>query len=295
MANVFGTYHPAVNLGFLCTVILSGMFLLHPVFLAIGLAASFTYAVYLGGKGTLKFCLFFVFPMMLVFTLVNPLVSHQGATILFYLGDNPVTMEALVYGGISGMMLAEILLWFSCWNVIMTSDKVIYLFGKIIPSMSLIFSMVLRFVPRFKGQIQKISQAQKCVGRDVSDGTLRQKLRHGMKILSVMMTWALENSIDTADSMQSRGYGLKGRSTFSIYRFDARDSILTLLMAALIGILILGGIMGKCSAQYYPQLMLASWDWMSLAVYTAYFLLCFLPVILQMKEEIQWRHSQSKI
>ncbi len=39
-----------------------------------------------------------------------------------------------------------------------------------------------------------------------------------------MVTWSLENAIETADSMRARGYGLPGRTSFSIYRFDSRDS-----------------------------------------------------------------------
>lgn len=85
--------------------------------------------------------------------------------------------------------------------------------------MSLILSMVLRFVPKFKNQIVKISNTQKCIGRDVTNGNMLMKAKHGMKILSIMTTWALENSVETADSMKSRGYGLRGRNNFSIYRF----------------------------------------------------------------------------
>ena len=125
-------------------------------------------------------------------------------------------MESLIYGALSGLMLASILLWFSCYNKIMTSDKFIYLFGRIMPAISLLFSMVMRFVPNYKMQIQKISNAQKCIGRDVSNGTVKEKIRHGIKIISIMFTWALESAIDSADSMRSRGYGLKNRSSFFI-------------------------------------------------------------------------------
>ena len=105
----------------------------------------------------------------------------------------------------------------------MTSDKFVYLFGRVIPALSLVLSMTLRFVPKFKAQIQVVSEAQRCVGRDVSNGSVLQRLRNGITILSIMVTWALENAIETADSMKSRGYGLPGRTAFSIYRFDSRD------------------------------------------------------------------------
>lgn len=165
-------------------------------------------------------------PVFLISAVLNPMFNHEGATILLYLpSQNPLTLESIVYGFASGVMLVSALHWFSCYQVVMTSDKFIYLFGKAIPAMSLVLSMVFRFVPKFKNQITKVSDAQKCIGRDVTNGNILSRAGHGMKILSIMTTWALENSVETADSMKSRGYGLRGRNHFSIYRFDTRDCI----------------------------------------------------------------------
>jgi energy-coupling factor transport system permease protein len=177
----------------------------------------------------------------------------------------------------------------------MTSDKFVYLFGKIMPAISLIFSMVMRFVPNFKTQIQKISDAQKCIGRDVSNGTTKEKARHGMKILSIMFTWALENAIDSADSMRSRGYGLKNRSAFSLYRFDARDMLAAIFLAAVTAIVIIGMVMGKCSIEFYPEIVMAEFDIWTMIVYMAYVLLCFFPIAVEVKEVAIWKLTQSKI
>ena len=105
----------------------------------------------------------------------------------------------------------------------MTSDKFVYLFGRLIPALSLVLSMALRFVPKFQAQFHVVSEAQRCIGRDVSDGGVIRRIRNAVTIFSIMLTWSLENAIETADSMKSRGYGLPGRTAFSIYRFDDRD------------------------------------------------------------------------
>ena len=120
-------------------------------------------------------------------------------------------------------VLFIMILWFSCYNQIMTSDKFIYLFGRIIPAMSLMLSMALRFVPHFIAQLKVIRNGQKCVGMDVSNGKWFKKVRYALNMVSILVTWALENAIETADSMKSRGYGLKGRTAFSIYRLNRRD------------------------------------------------------------------------
>lgn len=293
--STFTTYHPIINFGFFCCVIGIGIFLLHPVFLAVGITAALIYALMLGGKGTLKFFLFFLVPMMLLIMIVNPLLNHRGETILFYIGHNYVTMEAVVYGIVLGLMLASVLLWFSCYNKIMTSDKFVYLFGRIMPAISLIFSMVMRFVPNYKMQIKKISDAQKCIGRDISDGTVKEKARHGIKIISVMFTWALENAIDTADSMRSRGYGIKDRSTFSIYRFDRRDTAAGIFLLAMAAIVVAGAAAGKCAIEFYPTVEMAGTDPFGILVYIAYFLMCFFPVAVEVKEVLTWRLLQSRI
>ncbi len=295
MDSTFATYHPIINFGFFCGVIGIGIFLLHPVFLAVGMAASLVYALMLGGKGTLKFFVCFLLPMMLLVMIINPLINHQGMTILFYLKHNYITLEAIVYGIVTGFMLASVLLWFSCYNKIMTSDKFVYLFGRVIPAISLIFSMVMRFVPNYKMQIKKISDAQKCIGRDVSNGSVKEKAHHGVKIISVMFTWALENAIDTADSMRSRGYGVKDRTTFSIYRFDRRDTVAGIFLLAMVGIVLVGAAFGKCSIDFYPYIVMADMDAFGILVYAAYFLMCFFPVAVEVKEVLTWRLLQSKI
>ncbi|MCI9596264.1 MAG: energy-coupling factor transporter transmembrane protein EcfT [Firmicutes bacterium] len=295
MKSVFSTCHPAVNFGWFCAVIGIGIFLIHPVFLTIAVLASICYALLLGGKGTLKFIAGFLLPMILVVTVVNALVNPRGSTVLLFTEYSQITMEAGIYGLTTGLMLATILLWFSCYNRVMTSDKFMYLFGKLIPAVSLIFSMVMRFVPNFKMQIKKISEAQRCIGRDVTNGRVRDKIHHGILIVSIMFTWALENAIDSADSMRSRGYGLKNRSTFSIFRFDRRDLSAAVLLVLVAGIVLAGMALGKCSMEFYPQIVMADFDWFSAVVYGAYGILCFFPVLMEVKEVITWKRLQSKI
>ena len=178
---------------------------------------------------------------------------------------------------------------FSCYNAVMTSDKFIYLFGRIIPSLSLLFSMVLRFVPRFKAQLKTVSAAQRCIGRDTSTGTLRQRARHAIAIISIMTTWALENAIETADSMKARGYGLPGRTAFSIYHFERRDKQVLLLILCLGVYVLIGAIYGSLGFSYFPALRYAPITPYSISVFIAYPLLLTLPLIIDRKEDARWK------
>ncbi|MGG7178622.1 energy-coupling factor transporter transmembrane component T [Clostridium paraputrificum] len=289
MKDTFSTYHPIINFIYFIVVILFTMFFMHPIFLVISLIASIVYSIRLKGLRALKFNILYMIPTLIIVALINMLLNHQGATILLYINDNPITLESIVYGMASSVMFISVIIWFSCYNEIMTSDKFIYLFGRIIPSTSLIFSMVLRFVPKFKAQIKEISKGQRCIGRDVSEGNIFQRARNGVEIVSILVTWALENAIDTADSMKSRGYGLRGRTSFSLYHFDKRDKSVLVIILSLIGIIIFGSALGENSMIYYPQIKVGQVTTMSIIVYTAYFLLSILPIILDLLEEIRWR------
>jgi energy-coupling factor transport system permease protein len=229
--------------------------------------------------------------MLILTALINPAFNHQGGTILAYLpSGNPLTLESILYGIAAAAMLITVIYWFSCFNAVMTSDKFVYLFGRVIPALSLILSMALRFVPRFRAQIKVISNAQKCVGRDVSNGSLWQRAKHGIKILSIMITWALENAIETADSMKGRGYGLPGRTAFSIYRFDRRDATALGFVLACAVYIIVGAATGGLTWRWFPTVGGVVLDApYPISLFIAYFALCAMPLILNVKEDFKWR------
>ncbi len=294
--DTFAEYHPLINFIYFVMVIGIAMFYMHPVLLGLSLAGSLAYSIYLKGRKTVKVFLFGMLPACLLMMVINPLFSHEGATMLFYLKDgNPVTLESILYGVGSGIMLACVVSWFSVFHAVMTSDKFMYLFGKVIPAFSLLLSMCLRFVPRFTGQIKKVAQAQQCIGRNVNNGKVWARAAHGLKILSVTTTWALENSVETADSMKSRAYGLRGRTNFSIYRFDRRDAGLLGFLAGVFVLLMAGIISRKIHILYFPVFIMNALTPAAVLVYSLYGLLCVLPLLLNIAEDIKWRSLRSKI
>ena len=296
MSNSFKSFHPIINFYYFVVVIFFSMFFMHPIFLSISLICSFIYSVSLKGKKAVKFNVLYMLPLLIITALINPAFNHEGATILFYLKNgNPITLESIIYGIAAAMMFISVILWFSCYNEIMTSDKFIYLWGRIIPGISLIISMVLRFVPKYKAQIKNISNGQKCIGRDVSNGNIITRARNGIKILSIMITWALENAIETADSMKSRGYGLKGRTSFSIFRFDRRDKITLSAMVILTVVILVGSWFGENTIKFFPYIKIKPISIFSIVVYSSYLLLCIIPVIVDFKEEIKWKYLKLEI
>jgi len=295
-ADTFSGFHPSINLLYFMAIIGFTMVFMHPVFLALSLLCAFTYSVYLHGKKTVRFNLRYMLPLLIVTVTFNPLFNHHGATIVAYLpSGNPITLESIVYGIAAAVMLISVITWFSCFNVVMTSDKFVYLFGRVIPALSLIFSIALRLVPHFRIQIGVISNAQKGIGRDVSNGNILQKVKHGIKILSILVTWAFENAIETADSMKGRGYGLPGRTAFSIFRFDKRDMCALLYILICIAIVLIGVSTGAYHFRFFPTIR---GQWIgadTILVFAAYAAIGAFPMIMNLKEDLIWESIRSKI
>ena len=294
--NEFKTYHPIENFIYFVFVIGFSCFFMHPVCLVISLLSGFTYSVMLKGRKAAKTNLIYMIPTLLFAALINPAFNHEGVTIIEYLpSGNPLPLESIAYGLGAAIMIVSVICWFSCYTEVMTSDKFIYLFGRIIPSMSLIISMTLRFVPRFSAQLKIVANAQRCMGRDISKGSIVQRAKHGLSILSIMTTWALENAVDTADSMKSRGYGHPGRTAFSIFTFDKRDKK-TLLCIMILGIYTLvGNLMGGMYFRYFPSMKTNEFSIFGLSVFASYIALCICPILIELWEVERWKAIKSKI
>ena len=292
----FAAYHPMVNFVYFTLVIGFSMALNHPLAQGISLLSACIYAVQAEGKKAVLFALKWCLPVMLLTAFVNPAFSHEGVTVLLYLPTgNPLTLESILYGVSSGTMIATAMLWFANFNRVISSDKFIYLFGRIIPAMSLVLSMTLRFIPKFKHQMYAVIDAQKSIGRDLSEGALLHRIKIATTVLSILITWALENAIETADSMKSRGYGLRGRTAFSIYRMDERDQMAFLYLGFCALYLLTGAMVSAFGFRYFPGIRYIGLNAVTLSFQLVYFSLCIMPVVLNWAEERKWKAIHSNM
>lgn len=296
MYDGFSNYHPLVNFLFFALVICFSITLQHPVAQGISLVCAAVYAVQIQGRQAVRFCLRWCLPMMLLSAFMNPAFSHEGVTVLLYFPTgNPLTLESILYGISAGVMIATVMLWFLNFNRVITSDKFIYLFGRVIPALSLVLSMALRFIPKFKAQLSMIVEAQRSIGKDISRGSLFRRIGIAVTVLSILITWALENAIETADSMKSRGYGLKGRSAFSIYRFAERDKI-AICYLAFCGVYLLCGVIASAFGfRYFPGIRGVAVNAVTLSFQFVYLALCIMPSVLCAAEERKWKAIASKM
>ena len=287
----FDSYHPFIELLFFLVVILSTAIWNHPVFLGISWLAAFIYSVSLRGKGGVVFGLVLI-PLIVAWTALYAYNVHFGITNLgrTFIG-NQITLESIVYGGIVGVRVAAILMWLSAMFVIFTTDKVVYLFGRVSPKLALFLAIIFRACPVIGEQGHALEQAQQGVGRGLKQGNVLQRLRALVRQTSMLITWAIEHFADTADSMQSRGSSLRGRSAYSLYRFDNRDRSLVLFMVLLLVILAAGMALDQTHILYSPAIVWNHVTALSYLFYVAYGVFCLIPLAVDIWGERSFERS----
>ena len=266
-----------------------GTVIRHPVYVGVAcLGAGVYYGLLKGGRALLTMVLRLL-PLVALISALNPIFNTRGEHVLFALWGRPFTLEALCYGAVTGGSFALTILWFGCYNEVLTGDKFTALFGNLIPALSLLLVMVLRMIGEQTRKLKQILNARSGIGKGVAEQNTRgEKLRHGMTALSALTDRALEGSIVTGDSMKARGYGSGKRTSFAKKKIRPGEVFLLLCLVALgAAALFLGGFW----AEYDRVIRVAPLGW-GLAAYCG---LISIPVILHVKEAILWRRLRSGI
>ena len=319
MTDEFSRYHPVVNLIFYLLVLGTTMFQMSVGLVFISLFSAVVYYFMLKKTEGLKYCTVVV-GIIIVSAIINPLFSHKGGTLLFYLfTGNPVTLESIIYGLISAIIIGAMLLWFSTFNQVMGVERILGAIGKVLPNVSLLITMIMRFIPQYTRHQRKVSMVNKVNKRNygekinllnrektekenVIEARKKQKnkkgidkiidsIKEGSRTFSITTTWALENSIYTADSMKARGFGTGRRTNYSNYKFQKRDYLLMGWLVILWLVVVFSLEREKVYTYYYPFIQVKN----NVVVYLIYGLLCLTPVLINVKEEIRWLILKSRI
>lgn len=285
----FDSYHPMINLIYFASAITCTLLFDQPVFLAISFLAAFVYSIKLNGVRALIFNLCLI-PLIVAYAAWYSYYNHFGVTNLRmnFIG-NQITLEAVVTGFVRGIKIASVIQYFSCIFAVVSSDKVVYLLGRISPRLSLYLSILLRFVPRIKQRGRRIELSRRGIGKGCFQGNILQRIIHIFSFLSILITWTLEDFVESAASMKCRGYSLKGRTAFSIYRFDNRDRGFVIALFACLTVIVMAAAFNQTTISYNPVIMMNRITGMSVIFYFAYALFLLLPMLLQIIGEQRFR------
>ena len=284
----FEKCHPVVNFIYFTTVIAGMIVFQHPIFLLISFVCAFIYSIKRNGWKVLAFNAALL-PCVAAYALYYSSYNHFGVTVLQQnsIGNN-ITLESLVYGLVLGFVIAGVLIWFSCVYSVFTTDKVIYLFGKVSPCLSLFLAIILRMVPRIKKEAKKINTAQRGIGRGANQGNIFHRLRNSIRILSMLITWTIDSLTMVSESMRSRGSSLRGRKAFSIYRFDNRDRAYVIGNFACLTVVLMAVMLKQTDILYDPRIIMTPITSMSYLFYIGYAVFCLMPLGLELWTEYRF-------
>lgn len=287
----FKSVHPISAFAFFVFTFVLSMTASHPLLLAVSFIAGLVYDIKLFGKKTASFLLKVILPMICLITLFNGIFSHYGVTVLFKMpSGNNFTLEALVFGFVFSIRTSSALLWLDSFNEIITSDKFIFLFGRISPKTALVISMVLRFIPLIRSQSEEIKKAEMGIGNLPTEKDCIGKIRHGARRLSILISWTLEKGIDSADSMKARGYGLHGRTSYNNYIFSVKDAFFLVFSLIASGMFFFIGT--KYKTNYNPVIDIPMPDVLSLIFIAFIAFVLLLPTLYDLWEERKWSISK---
>ena len=289
----FEACHPAVNFIFFAAAIYGAVSFRHPVFLATAYLCAFAYSVRRRGRRAVVFNLCLL-PLILAFALYYSSYHHFGVTVLKknFIGNN-MTLESFVYGLVIGLRFATLCMWLEAVFRVVSSDKVVYLFGKISPRLSLFLTILLRLIPRIGQEAGRINLAQKGIGRGSNQGNLFRRFLNCLRIFSMLISWMISALALEADSMRSRGSLLRGRTAFSIYRFDNRDRAFVIALFGCITLTAMGVILGASEMWYNPRIIWRPMNGIGVVTAIGYLILCLMPMGLELWTEYRFSKARA--
>ena len=290
--NSFRNLHPICSFSYFVTVIILILICKNPIAI---LEAAFgaVFFLYCLEKGQIWKRLRYILPIFFLITAANPLFNHRGVTRLVKMMNQWVTLEALCYGITAGLSLVTLILWFGCYQDVVTSDKFLYLFGKAAPGSSLLISMALNLVPKLEQELRQIQESQKMLYPDKPG--YKERLKRAVRHVSTLLGWSLENTVEQVDSMKARGYGLRRRTTFHLFRFESGDRTFMWILLFLGAGCIIGRCLGCGTMEFYPRMDRLVNGPKDILFDFGFLVLTWLPGILEWREELLWHSYDSSL
>lgn len=281
--------HPIILILYFGSMITFTMCTLHIFMLSISLFMGVIFLSFLVGvKKVVKSYLLPILPLFLLIVFVNGAFNHYGETSLYMMENgNSITLECILFGIVMGLMVMATLIWLASFNQIIKSDDVLYLTGKILPSISLVISMSLRFIPLYKKNYREIKKTSKILGQ-YNDEKKISRIKTTYHNYSILFSRCLEESVETASSMQNRGFGVKSRTLYHNYHFGIREIRQIIYLSIFILIVFIGYFKGLCYANYNPAVVIKN----NVFVFVAYVILGFFPIVFYLAENRQFKEGK---
>ena len=245
-------------------------------------------------------------PIIVLTAVINPFFSASGSTVLYSFGHTQLYAESLVYGATSGLVLVSTLSWLECLFAVVSPLEMLQRSSVRFPGLQLVLSLSVQLMPQLLSDLTTARQiqsantaARRCDSavhshqqrRVPSQSRLlsaRKTIVQSATTINAVCMSALEKSIDTFQSIVSRGWGMAGRrSRWNTQVLDAYDTLALLLFAFLGAVAATSLYMLVQAWQFYPTMpafQLSFW-------YLGVALFAILPVVFVRLDTVLWEQS----
>ncbi|WHY88359.1 energy-coupling factor transporter transmembrane component T [Neobacillus novalis] len=291
MENRFARFHPLVSFLFYAGSVSLLILMLHPIFLGTALVIIVLINFFHDRLSGLRRWKFFLITTFILMIILNPLFNERGRHLLFEVGTHRVTLEAVVYGGMNAMSIIGVIALFVSYNVVMPPNKLLFLFAKILPQFAVLLMLTLRFIPLMRRRLEEISVVQRSKGISVSHGKWNRRVRTGMLYVQTLLTYSLEEAIQTADSMKARGYGMGTRSSYEYFKFRNADVLAIIYLVILLSLIIYCRSFGYGFLTVYPVMEAWKLSHLDMGALTCYLMFLCFPLFVEAGGWYRWRLS----
>lgn len=277
--------HPWCAFIYLVLALILTMCTVNPILIIASLISVAVYEICTIGGTHFRGYIPWLMLIVVITAIGNMLISHNGEHVLFFLNDNRITVEAGIYGAVFGLMFAAAFLWCDVMHRIITGDKLIYMFGSFAPGLGLIISMTLHYIPLLRRRLHIVRSAQVAMGRGNEKG-IYKRARQWAKEFSIVISWTLENAIETSSTMTAMGYGTGKRTSYSAIKIKKVDIVFVVAIIMLAVPSFIVTISTGYKVYYYPVFGMVG-DMTDMLILSSFYLI-YMIVPLLMERLVRW-------
>jgi energy-coupling factor transport system permease protein len=197
--------------------------------------------------------LLWAIPLALTICMINALVTRDGLTVIWRLGDLPilgqtnVTLEATAYGGVLALRAMALMLLGGLYSLAIDPDDVLRLFRGLSFSSALSAAVATRMIPVLLRDSRRLADAQRCRPGDPPGR---------IQLLRATTSGVLDRAIDVAAALEVRGYGaVRQRARGWHHHAWSRHDIGFMAAAvAVLALTVLSRVLGWSPFEAYPLL-----------------------------------------
>ncbi|MBD3352274.1 MAG: hypothetical protein GF364_12375 [Candidatus Lokiarchaeota archaeon] len=207
----------------------------------------------------LKMGIFFGIFVLIFNIILNPNGETKLVETTFQLplyGNLTITLETVINSAISILSLISLIMVFGLMNKLINPDGLTKIFAKMRLPYSITFMIItsIRFFPLLIQDLKSITEVQKSRGFELEGRNFLVKIKNQIVIILPLLTNSLDRSIQMAEALEARGFGMnKKRTMHNPIKFRKTSYLSIIITIISVGFSIAIFVLGIATFDPYPK------------------------------------------